>query len=283
MLTKLKVFSIFNQKFLEFSEEHKEEFTALVRELKNSFRAEGYQVAVTILPNVNSTLYLDVPATAHNIDFLTLAAFDVQTPERNKKEVDFPAPLYLPSERNPELNVDFQVTDLINRGFPAGKIVVGIPTFGRSWEIEEGATSTGVPPLDGHGPAPEGIQTKREGYLAYSEICSKLTNPQNKDLKGDQAPLRKVGDPTKRYGTYAYRLPDSSGKFGMWVGYEDPDTAGNKAAYVRAKSLAGVAIFDLTMDDFRGACSGDKFPILRAARYRLVWMLTSEFMNCHRP
>jgi chitinase len=56
----------------------------------------------------------------------------------------------------------------------------------------------------------------------------------------------------------------------MWVGYEDPDTAGNKAAYVKAKSLGGVGIFDLTMDDFRGACSGDKFPILRAARFRLA-------------
>jgi chitinase len=206
----------------------------------------------------------------NNIDWLNIAAFDAQTPYRNEKEVDFPAPLYLPSDRNPELNVDYQVQDLLNRGFPAGKIVVGIPTYGRTWVIEDGATATGVPPFEGKGPAPEGIQTKKEGILAYAEICLKLTNPQNKDLKGEQGPLRKVGDPTKRYGTYAYRLPDSSGKFGMWVGYEDADTAGNKAAYVRAKSLGGVAIFDLTMDDFRGACSGDKFPILRAARYRLM-------------
>jgi chitinase len=253
-----------------FLDEHREEFTALIRELKNSFRAEGFSVSVTILPNVNSTLYLDVPATADNIDWLNLATFDVQTPERNKKEVDFPAPLYLPSDRNPELNIDYQVTDLIGRGFPAKKIIVGIPTYGRAWAIKDGATSTGVPPIEGNGPAAEGIQTKKEGLLAYAEICSKLLTPDNKDLKGDQGPLRKVGDPTKRYGTYAYRLPDSSGKFGMWVGYEDPDTAGNKAAYVRAKSLGGVGIFDLTMDDFRGACSGDKFPILRAARYRLV-------------
>ena len=242
----------------------------MIRELKNSFRPEGYQLSVTILPNVNSTLYLDVVATSNNIDFLNLAVFDVQTPERNKKEVDYPAPLYTPSERNPELNIDFQVSNLIKEGFPANKIVVGIPTFGRVWEIEEGSTQTGVPPFEGHGPGPEGIQTKQQGLLSYPEICLKLTNPQNKDLKGENGPIRKVGDPTKRYGSYGYRLPDSDGKFGLWVGYEDPDTAGNKAAYVRAKSLGGVAIFDLTLDDFRGACSGDKFPILRSARNRLV-------------
>lgn len=114
-------------------------------------------------------------------------------------------------------------------------------------------------------------------------------NAQNKDLKGENGPLRKVGDPTKRFGNYAvsccglahfeistnlnfffkYRLPDGSGKFGMWVSYEDADTAGNKAFYAKTKNLAGVSINDLTMDDFRGACTGDKFPILKAARYRL--------------
>lgn len=89
-------------------------------------------------------------------------------------------------------------------------------------------------------------------------------------MKGENAPIRKVGDPTKRYGSYGFRLPDKDGNFGLWIGYEDADTAGNKAAYVRAKNLGGVAIFDLTLDDLRGSCSGDKFPILRAARYRLT-------------
>lgn len=77
--------------FIPSVDEHKEEFTALIRELKNSFRPDGYQLSVTINPNVNNSLYLDVPATVHNFDWINLAAFDVQTPERNKKEVDFPA------------------------------------------------------------------------------------------------------------------------------------------------------------------------------------------------
>ena len=101
------------------------------------------------------------------------------------------------------------------------------------------------------GPAPEGMQSKREGLYSYAEICAKLTNDQNKHLKGENAPLRKVGDPSKRFGPYGFRLPDSDGKYGLWLGYEDPDSAGNKAAYARAKNLAGVAVMDLTLDDFR--------------------------------
>lgn len=252
------------------SDEHREEFTALVRELKNSFRHDGLLLAVTINPNVNSSLYLDVPSTVINFDWLNIAAFDFHTPQRNDKEADYAAPIYAPSERHPEQNIDFQVTNLLSRGVPATKIVVGIPTFGRGWVINEGATATGVPPVESHGPTPESIQSKREGIFSYPEICVKLTSEQNKHLKGENAPIRKVGDPAKRFGPYGYRLPDSSGNYGQWISYEDPDSAGNKAAYVRAKNLGGVAIMDLTLDDFRGACTGDKFPILKSTKYRLV-------------
>ncbi len=79
----------------------------------------------------------------------------------------------------------------------------------------------------------------------------------------------KLGDPTKRFGTYAYRLPDNDGNFGLWVSYEDPETAGNKAEYVRSHGLGGISINDLSMDDVHGKCSGDKYPILRAAKHRL--------------
>lgn len=37
----------------------------------------------------------------------------------------------------------------------------------------------------------------------------------------------------KILGTYAFRLPDDNGEGGLWVSYEDPDTAGKKANYVK--------------------------------------------------
>lgn len=68
---------------------------------------------------------------------------------------------------------------------------------------------------------------------------------------------------------YAFRLPDENGENGIWVGYEDADSVGNKAGYVRAKGLGGVAIVDITLDDFRGLCNGEKYPLVRAAKFRL--------------
>lgn len=50
-----KIFGGGNTPVDEKADEHREEFTALVRELKNSFRHEGFLLSLTVLPNVNST------------------------------------------------------------------------------------------------------------------------------------------------------------------------------------------------------------------------------------
>lgn len=67
-------------------------------------------------------------------------------------------------------------------------------------------------------------------------------------------------------GTYAYRLPnDETQTGGLWIGYEDPDSASTKAAYAKTKGLGGIAVDDLTLDDFKGSCGRNKYAILRAA------------------
>lgn len=214
--------------------------------------------------------FYDIPAVINNVDYVTLPSYDFQTPARNPKEADFPAPINALNERIPESNVDFQVQYWIRANAPASKLIVAIPTFGRTWRLETDATSTGVPPILGVSePGAEGPQSKQAGLLSYPEICSKLQNANNAGLKGADAPMRLVNDPRKSAGTYAYRLPDADGNFGLWVAYDGTDIAAAKAAYVRSKGLGGVAIVDLTYDDFRGTCSGVKFPILLAAKHRL--------------
>ncbi|XP_018329282.1 chitinase-like protein Idgf4 isoform X2 [Agrilus planipennis] len=247
--------------------EHKEQFTALVREVKNAFRPEGFIVTITVNPNVNSSVYYDTRALIPNVDFVNLLAFDFYTPGRNPKEADYPSPLYSLIDRKPDENADAWVRHWLENGAPNNKLILGIPTYGRAWKMTEDSAISGVPPFKVKGAAEEGPYTKEPGLLSYPEVCAKISNPLN--LKGAGSHLRKVGDPTKRYGVYAFRLPDENGENGVWVGYEDPDTAGNKAAYARAKGLGGVAIYDITLDDFRGLCNGEKFPVLKAAKFRL--------------
>lgn len=105
--------------------------------------------------------------------------------------------------------------------------------------------------------------------MSYPEVCQKLPNPSNQHLRGENQPLRREVDALHRYGSYAFRLPDDSGNHGFWISYDDPESAQYKADYVVKKSLGGVAIHDLSNDDFRGGCNGEKFPILNAAKRHL--------------
>lgn len=146
---------------------------------------------------------------------------------------------------------------------PSSKIIVGIPTFGRTWKLTTDDSKTGVPPLVADGPGAEGPQTATPGLLSYAEICPRL-------IKNSPHALKVVNDRTKRYGKYAYKLYNAdTNTDGLWVGFESPDTAANKAQFVKRKGLGGIAIWDLSTDDYRGVCTGQKFPILEAAQNKL--------------
>lgn len=203
-----------------------------------------------------------------------MAAFDFTTPERNPEEADYTAPTYAPVQlgnRLPHYNVDYQVEHWLEQKVPANKINVGVATYGRAWKMTADSNADGVPIVSKtDGAAPAGPESKTSGLLTWSEICLKLANPINMAKTGADAPLRRIMDPTKRYGVYAFRAADSNGEHGMWVSYDDPGTAADKAIYVKNRGLGGIGLFDLSMDDFRGSCTGDKFPMLRSMKYRLM-------------
>lgn len=203
-----------------------------------------------------------------------MAAFDFVTPERNPEEADYSAALYAPEmkgNRQPHYNVDFQVDYWISQHIPHSKLNVGVASYGRVWKMTKDSNRDGKPLVTAtDGPAPAGPQTKTPGILSWVEVCLALPNPSNVGKTGDQAPLNQVADEKRKYGTFAFRLPDAEGHHGIWTSYENPETASIKAGYAKNRNLGGIALFDLTLDDFHGQCTGDKFPMLRAIKYRLL-------------
>ena len=211
--------------------------------------------------------YFNAPALNNYIDFVNLAAFDFTTPDRNPYEADYTAPLYAPTlegNRLPHYNVDSQVEHWTSQRFPKTKINVGIATYGRAWKMTLDSKDEGYPVVEStKGPAEVATQTKISGLLSWPEICVKL-----QPTKGN-AQLRRFADPNRKLGNYAFRAADASGDNGVWISYDDPEVAATKASYVANNGLGGVAVFDLSLDDFRGQCSTEKFPILKAIKYRL--------------
>lgn len=56
---------------------------------------------------------------------------------------------------------------MLRLGAPANKLVMGIPTFGRSFTLASSKTDVGAPIS---GPGIPGQFTKEEGTLAYYEV-----------------------------------------------------------------------------------------------------------------
>lgn len=206
------------------------------------------------------------------VEFVSLGTYDFQTPQRDPKQADLPAPLYPMYDRDVRHSVQYQVDYWLNRTANAQQLLIGVSSYGRAWQMSRNSGITGFPPIaETEGPAPAGKHTFQPGLLSWLEVCELLQNHlgagRDEDEKTDH--LRKVGDTTKRYGIYAYRAAGENNQPGVWVGYEDPATAAIKADYARVRGLGGVALHDLSLDDFQGRCAGEKYPILRSIKFKL--------------
>ncbi|XP_075214662.1 chitinase-like protein EN03 [Lycorma delicatula] len=264
-----KIKKTFGSEVDEKAAEHKDQFITLLRDLKAVLRTDGRFISLGVLPHVNSSLYYDVKAITPYLDMINLWTVDFRTPKRTPQQADYSAPLYYIYDRNPQQNVDANVRWWIDQGADAHKVIVGIPTYGHKWKMTLDSAISGVPPITADGPGPAGPHTKSEGLVAYYETCPLIVSPTNVKAASDM--LRRVTDPSKRLGTYAYRLPDKKKgeEEGVWVSFEEPETAAYKAQYAKSKGLGGVAVIELSLDDPRGMCDGTKYPIVKSAKVNL--------------
>ena len=130
----------------------------------------------------------------------------------------------------------------LSKGCPKEKLIVGIPTYGRSWTLSSSSTSI-LSGASGAGNA--GIYSGEAGLLMYSEICVNIAN------NG----WTKVTDSTGFHGPYAYNG-------NQWVGYDDTAIAAVKAQYIVDNNLGGAMFWDLPSDDFKNLCGEGKYPIV---------------------
>ncbi|KAK2497790.1 hypothetical protein MC885_017828 [Smutsia gigantea] len=209
---------------------HKQHFTALVKEMKAEFAKEGQA----------GTEQLLLSAAVH-LDFISLLTYDFHGAWR--QTTGHHSPLFRGPEHGSSdrfSNTDYAVSYVLRLGAPASKLVMGIPTFGRSFTLASSNTGIGAP---ASGPGIAGRFTKEEGILAYYEICDFLHGAAVHRLLGQEVPYATKGN--------------------QWVGYDDKESVKNKVQYLRSRQLAGAMVWALDLDDFRGTFCGQslRFPL----------------------
>lgn len=107
------------------------------------------------------------------LDFINLMAYDFHG--KWERETGHNAPLYsssLDSEWQKQLSVDNAATMWVKLGAPKEKLIIGMPTYGRSFTLSNSANFRVHSPANGGGKA--GEYTKESGFLAYYEVLSNL-------------------------------------------------------------------------------------------------------------
>lgn len=167
------------------------------------------------------------------LDWISLMTFDYYTYKDGKTGLI--APL--------KTKIDTVVKYMIEKGVMTTKLILGIPTYGRTFKLKD-AEKHGLGDLV-IGAGDEGLITKKCGVLAFYEIC----------MKTKRDGFKVVRDITDKIGTYAYRDD-------QWVTFDDIDVLKTKTKYVKDMKLGGVMVKTLHMDDFKGKCNCGKFPML---------------------
>jgi len=214
-------------------------FTLLCKKLSEVFKVHNYELtaAVSASKNIIDDGY-DIPQISKYLDAIHLMSYDMHGSWENN--VNHHSPLF--GTHSDLMTTDFAANYWVSEGCPKHKLVVGIPTYGRSWTLSGWQTSLNSP---AKGPGMPGPLSKAEGFLAYNEICKHVKT----------GGWTKVSDPSEKIGPYAY-------KGNQWVGYDDPSIAGVKAKYILANNFGGAMFWDLPSDDFNNRCGGGKYPII---------------------
>ncbi|XP_054441527.1 chitotriosidase-1 [Pteronotus mesoamericanus] len=240
----------------------KQRFTDLVQDLADAFQQEarvsGKERLLLSAAVPAGRQYIDagyeVDKIARSLDFISLMAYDLHGSwETTTGHHSALFKRQGESGAAAELNVDYAVQQWLQKGTPANKLILGMPTYGRSFTLA--STSDAGVGAPAAGPGSPGSFTREAGLLAYYEVCS-WTGAAKRRIQDQKVPYAFRGD--------------------QWVGFDDTESFKTKVSYLKQKGLGGAMVWALDMDDFTGSFCGQ-------GRYPLIKTLQKELSLPHMP
>jgi len=243
-------------------ENDKENFSKLVTEMKAMLSAKGKLFTAALTPDFRRLdIGYDVPVVSEALDVMFIMTYDYHGLWDNHNFTGHNAPIYFRDEENFEEHPGYKwnVYDTLNiwmdRGAPKDKMVMGIPAYGRGFTLDD-------PALDGlYCPANEGIPagpyTRQKAFWGYQEILQAQNNDTLINLPGATPHDWKVVVDDCYKAPYMVNGP-------YWIGYADEESVANKVRYANLLDIAGVMVWSIDTDNFRGEWNQKKFPLLHS-------------------
>ncbi|KAL8592121.1 hypothetical protein ACOMHN_033492 [Nucella lapillus] len=190
----------------------------------------------------------DILPIAAAVDFATAMTYDFHVYNSRDSRTGYNSPLYSPPGESRYLSTSGMAAFYVGVGFPPSKLLLGIPTYGRSWTLANPATHGLHAPAIGKGdPGPKRHIT---GVYTYPDVCVAI-----------QSGAKSVSD-SQAGAAYLYHGS-------TWVAYDDITTVTAKCQWARANGLGGVGVWALHLDDLDGICQGGPLPLIQAMKNSL--------------
>uniref|UniRef100_A0ACB8F5B8 Uncharacterized protein n=1 Tax=Sphaerodactylus townsendi TaxID=933632 RepID=A0ACB8F5B8_9SAUR len=227
--------------------EDKHRFTILVQEMMAAFennKCDGKRFLITAAVSAGKGTIdagYEIAEVGKVLDFISVMTYDFHGGWDTFTGHN--SPLYVGSKDQGDFkyfNCDFAMKYWRDNGVPAGKLLMGFPTYGRTFRLTSSDTSVGAP---ASGAGSSGLYTREAGFWAYYEICTFLKT----------ATLSWIDDQKVPY-TY-------SGN--EWVGYDNICSYKHKVKYLKENSFGGAMVWAIDLDDFLGSfCNEGKYPLI---------------------
>uniref|UniRef100_H3B2Q9 GH18 domain-containing protein n=1 Tax=Latimeria chalumnae TaxID=7897 RepID=H3B2Q9_LATCH len=237
--------------------EDKQRFTILVQELLAAFKEEAQKTqkerllisaAVSAGKGTIDKGY-EIAAVSKYLDFISVMTYDFHGSWESFTGHN--SPLYNGSKDHGDavyFNINYAMKYWKDNGAPAEKLLVGFPTYGRTFHLASSSnTGVGAPTT---GPASAGPYTREAGFWSSYEICVFLQGA-NKEWIADQ----KV--------PYAY-------KGNEWVGYDSTQSYKIKVEWLKRNGFGGAVVWALDLDDFSNSfCKEGPYPLITTIKTQL--------------
>ena len=238
----------------------------LIKEMRNEFNnmakfsgSQSSLITMTLPSNLRESESFDIPQLDALVDFFCLLTYNYHS--AYERSANHHSPLYRSNEISPcstkaDLNSNNSVYMYIKSGASKNKLILGIPTYGKCFGLENSVYhTTGSPTI---GPY-KSFPCNKESFVPYSKLCPLVLN----------GSLQRFSPEPCKVGPYVYGQNLKEGNT-FWIGYDDEEAVRLKGAYVSRNNLGGISFWALEHDDFRGLCSDTKYPLIKAASKGLI-------------
>jgi len=206
----------------------------------------------------------DIAGSAQYLDHFHVMNYDYVVPDTADGATMSPnMPLYTPSAAGTnQMSIDYTVKGYLNAGVPKEKIMLGIAMYGHTWfqpGMSDWQKFGGKGSVQGQccGPfkatygAKPGKGCSQCGVMMYSEILAAgCTNQYDNETKSDIAYCSSAS-------------ADGYTEAGTWITYNGKQSIHEITKYSMDKGLAGVFVFDTSMDTVAAAgANGLSFEIM---------------------